>query len=205
MKRNWKSFLSGCLTTLAVVGLVGTAAATVGKQTVTVDYNDIKVTLNGEQVALVNANGSPVEPFAINGTTYLPIRAVATALGLDVSWDSTTNTAVLSTPSVDTKPDSGSSLTTGQKNALEQAKSYLSVMPFSRSGLIDQLEYEGYSTEDATFAVDNCGANWNEQAALKAQSYLDLMSFSRSRLIEQLEYEGFTSEQAEYGATAVGY
>ena len=82
MKRNWKSFISGWLATIAVVGLVGTAAATVGKQTVTVDYNDIKVTLNGEQVALVNAGGSPVEPFAINGTTYLPIRAVASALGL---------------------------------------------------------------------------------------------------------------------------
>lgn len=101
MKRNWKSFLSGCLTTLAVVGLVGTAAATLGKQPVMVDYNDIKVTLNGEQVVLVNAGGSPVEPFAINGTTYLPIRAVATALGLDVSWDSTTNTAVLSTPAAE--------------------------------------------------------------------------------------------------------
>ena len=37
----------------------------------------------------------------INGTTYLPSRAVATALGLDVSWDSTTNTAVLSTPAAE--------------------------------------------------------------------------------------------------------
>lgn len=205
MKRNWKSFLSGCLVTIVVVGLVGTAAATVGKRTVTVDYNDIKVTLDGKQVDLVNADGNPVEPFAINGTTYLPIRAVATALGLDVSWDSTTNTAVLSTQSVDTKPDSGSSLTMGQKNALEQAKSYLSIMPFSRSGLIDQLEFEGYSTADATFAVDNCGANWNEQAALKAQSYLDIMSFSRQGLIDQLIFEGFTATEAEYGVSAVGY
>ena len=101
MKRNGNSFISGCLATLAVVGLVGTAAATVGKQTVTVDYNDIKVTLDGKQVDLVNADGNPVEPFAINGTTYLPIRAVATALGLDVNWDNTTNTAVLSTPEED--------------------------------------------------------------------------------------------------------
>ena len=99
MKRgNWRSFLTGCLATVAVVGLVGTAAATVGRQTVTVDYNNIKVTLDGQQVALVNADGNPVEPFAINGTTYLPIRAVATALGLDVDWNGTTNTAVLSTP-----------------------------------------------------------------------------------------------------------
>ena len=53
--------------------------------------------------------------------------------------------------------------------------------------------------------LDNCGADWNEQAAKSAKSYLDFSSFSRSGLIKQLEYEGFTAEQAEYGATAVGY
>ena len=53
--------------------------------------------------------------------------------------------------------------------------------------------------------VDNCGADWNEQAAIKAQDYLDFSSFSRSGLIEQLEFEGFTTEQAEYGVKEVGY
>ena len=66
------------------------------------------------------------------------------------------------------------------------------------------MEYEGYSTEDATNAVDKCGADWNEQAALKAEEYLKYSSFSRAGLIEQLEYEGFTSEQAEYGVTSAG-
>lgn len=96
-------------------------------------------------------------------------------------------------------------LTLSQTNALRQAANYLDYMSFSYSGLIDQLEYEGYSTEDATFAVDHCGADWNEQAALKAQDYLDFMSFSRSGLIDQLMYEGFSREQAEYGVSAVGY
>lgn len=96
-------------------------------------------------------------------------------------------------------------LTMGQKNALGSAESYLSFTAFSRSGLISQLEFEGYSTEDATFAVDNCGADWNEQAAKSAESYLEMTSFSRQGLIEQLLFEGFTQEQAEYGVTAAGY
>ena len=95
--------------------------------------------------------------------------------------------------------------TIGESNALRSAQSYLDFMPFSYSGLISQLEFEGYTTEEATYAADNCGADWNEQAALKAQSYLDFMSFSREGLIEQLVFEGFTYEQAEYGVTAVGY
>ena len=96
-------------------------------------------------------------------------------------------------------------LTIGQRNALSSAKNYLSFSNFSYEGLISQLEYEKYSHEDAVYAADNCGADWNEQAAAKAKSYLDISSFSRDRLIEQLEYEGFTHEQAEYGVTQNGY
>lgn len=96
-------------------------------------------------------------------------------------------------------------LTMGQRNALAKAASYLSFTSFSFSGLVDQLEFEGFSTEDATFAAENCGADWNEQAARKAQSYLDYTSFSRDGLIDQLLFEGFTREQVEYGVTAVGY
>lgn len=96
-------------------------------------------------------------------------------------------------------------ITLGMKNALGKAKLYLEVMAFSYSGLIEQLEYEGYSTFEATYGVGNCGADWNEQAVKKAETYLDVMNFSKSGLIEQLEYDGFTHEQAVYAAESVGY
>lgn len=92
-----------------------------------------------------------------------------------------------------------------EKNAIKKAESYLSFMSFSRKGLIQQLEFEGFSNSVATFAVDSIVVDWNEQAAKKAESYLSFMSFSRKGLIDQLKYEGFTNEQAEYGVTAVGY
>ncbi len=95
--------------------------------------------------------------------------------------------------------------TIGEKNALDKAKSYLDYTAFSKEGLIEQLEYEGFTNAEAKFGADNCGANWNEQAAKKAKQYMDYSSFSKQGLIDQLEYEGFTSEQAEYGAKAVGY
>lgn len=95
--------------------------------------------------------------------------------------------------------------TLGQKNALQKAHEYLSVMSFSQSGLIKQLEYEGFSNEEATYAVNNCIVDWNEQAAKKAKEYIDTMSFSRDALIDQLKYEGFSQEQAEYGVSAIGY
>jgi len=104
----------------------------------------------------------------------------------------------------DTKEESDTA-TIGEKNALSKALSYLKYSAFSYSGLIDQLEFEGYTYEEAKYGVDNCEADWNEQAALKAQSYLDYSAFSREGLIDQLEFEGFTKAQAEYGVQVVGY
>lgn len=118
--------------------------------------------------------------------------------------ESVTTGTASRTPSVSASSET-SNLTMGQKNALRSAENYLNSIAFSHDGLIHQLEYEGYSTEDATYAADNCGADWNEQAAKRAKNYLNTMSFSRSGLIQQLEYEGFTPSQAEYGVSANGY
>ena len=71
--------------------------------------------------------------------------------------------------------------------------------------MIEQLEYEKYTSEQAKYGADNCGANWNEQAVKSANSYLDFSSFSKDQLIQQLEYEGFTHEQAVHGAAENGY
>jgi hypothetical protein len=95
--------------------------------------------------------------------------------------------------------------TIGQKNARESAESYLDFSAFSRQGLIDQLEFEDYSTEDAEYAVDILNVDWKEQAAKSAESYLEFTSFSRDGLIDQLVFEGYTQEEAEYGVAAVGY
>lgn len=89
----------------------------------------------------------------------------------------------------------------GEKNALAKAKSYLEIMAFSHDGLVEQLEYEGYSHSEALYGAEYCGADWKEQAVKKASSYLEIMAFSKEKLIEQLRYEGFTDEEANYGVT----
>lgn len=94
--------------------------------------------------------------------------------------------------------------TVEQENALSSAQSYLDLQGFSASGLVKQLEFEGYPTTDAQWAVDNSGADWNAEAAESAQDYQDLTPMSRQGLIDQLTFEGFTAEQAAYGASQVG-
>lgn len=93
---------------------------------------------------------------------------------------------------------------TGTAGALAKAESYLKSSAFSYTGLIDQLEYHGFSNYEATYAANNCGADWNAQALRKAKSYLSSSAFSYTGLIDQLEYSGFTSSQAQYGADQCG-
>lgn len=94
--------------------------------------------------------------------------------------------------------------TVSQEQAIGKAEDYLSYSAFSKSGLIDQLEFEGFSNSDAKFAVEHIAVDWNEQAAKKAKEYLDFSSFSRSGLIDQLEFDGFSAKQAKHGADSVG-
>lgn len=96
------------------------------------------------------------------------------------------------------------SLTVSQKNAIQTADKYIKYSAFSKSGLVEQLEYEGYSNEDATFAVENVEVDWREQAVIQAKNYLDYSAFSRSGLIDQLLYEGHSQEDANYAVNQVG-
>ncbi len=95
MKRsNIRAFILGVLVTVIVMSTAAPAVASTMKAA-QLYYNNIKIRLNGEELIPKDATGKVVEPFAIDGTTYLPIRAISSALGLNVSWDGATQTVVL--------------------------------------------------------------------------------------------------------------
>jgi hypothetical protein len=91
-----------------------------------------------------------------------------------------------------------------QENAVRKAQDYLRTDNFSHKGLVEQLEYDQFSADDAEYAVSSISVDWNAQAAGKAKSYMKQDAFSHEGLVEQLEYDGFTGSQAEYGVDAVG-
>jgi hypothetical protein len=172
--------------------------------------NSKKIAKADSQAA--KAKAKALRPWFQKKRFIIPIALVA-LIGFSVASNSGGSDVPQSESSVTTP---GSSETTetqeeavtetiGQKNARESAESYLDFSAFSRQGLIDQLEFEEFSTEDAEYAVDAVDVDWKEQAAKSAESYLEFSSFSREGLIDQLVFEGFTQEEAEYGVTAVGY
>ena len=139
MKKNWKHLAAGgaALTLLAGMLAVPTLAST-GSRTARLDYQNMKVTLDGQVLNLTDSTGAPVEPFTINGTTYLPLATIGRVLGLDVSWDGSTNTVVLSTGT--TSAGGGTSVTDGSRNYIgaQQAKNIA-------------LNHAGLSQSDVTF------------------------------------------------------
>lgn len=102
------------------------------------------------------------------------------------------------------EPSKPEGMTKSQEQAYDKAMQYLSTKSFSHDGLIQQLEFEQFSTEDATFAADNCGADWREQACKEAKQYLSTQAFSQTGLSKQLQFEKYSVDDADYAAANCG-
>ena len=98
------------------------------------------------------------------------VLAVAVPAGDDAANVQTEETAENETAAAEPEAvaEEASDETAGQENARRSAEDYLDTTAFSSKGLIKQLEFEGYPTADATYAVDAVSRNWNEQAAKAA-------------------------------------
>lgn len=93
-----KKLLAILLALALVLGLCATAVATTGESAISVFFRNIIVTKDGKKVDLKDAQGNPVEPFLYNSSTYLPVRAIAEAIGAKVDWDEKNNTVIIESP-----------------------------------------------------------------------------------------------------------
>ena len=92
-KEKLQGFLVGASTMAILMG--GLTFAANRSETVQRYFRDIKIKLNGTEITPKDATGKVVEPFLIEGTTYLPVRAVGEAMGLNVDWNGEESTVLL--------------------------------------------------------------------------------------------------------------
>lgn len=70
-----------------------------GQEKIDVEYNNIRVTANGYEINVNDSIGSVYhEPFNYRGKIYVPLRAVAEALGREVEWDNEKKTVNIKDP-----------------------------------------------------------------------------------------------------------
>lgn len=84
-----RDFLAGMLAMALIVTMVAPAGAALVSKTIQV-FTGLEIYVDGVKMNPTDANGKPVETFAYNGTTYVPLRAVSQSLGKNVKYDSAT-------------------------------------------------------------------------------------------------------------------
>ena len=81
----------------------------------------------------------------LSGTKKAPLICVK--VGKKLVWQSSKKSKTTITPKE----------TVSQSNAKKAAKSYLGLMAFSRTSLIEQLEFEGFTQAQAEYGVSKTG------------------------------------------------
>jgi hypothetical protein len=84
-KRKIKHIVIGIIIGGLIFGGIPTLAET-GLKTIQATYDNIKITVDGEEVKM------DVEPFSYQNRTFVPVRFVSEALGAQVNWNSETKT-----------------------------------------------------------------------------------------------------------------
>lgn len=111
-----------------------------------------------QRVACVIA---PLVVVAACGTADSEDQAAQLADTVTATTTATTTVVEVAAPAPSSSRPSGSAIagrqnaSAGNQNAVRSAQQYLAISGFSRSGLIEQLQYEGYSESDASGAVDS--------------------------------------------------
>ena len=83
MKKELRGFIIGVIITMMILGSVVFSESIT--QTIEVIFNSVNLEVNGKKVEADN--------ILYNGTTYVPLRAVAEILGKEVGWNQETRTA----------------------------------------------------------------------------------------------------------------
>lgn len=92
MNKMLKGYLAGLITAVFLVNVLYAASTVTLKN---VRLGGITVVVDGQKINPVDAKGKTVEALLYNGTTYLPVRAVADAFKKPVYWDGPNYTVYL--------------------------------------------------------------------------------------------------------------
>ena len=104
MKKR-KALFAFILFALFLLSVIPASATKWATRRIDALYRNIRIVVDDKEITPTDINGKVVEPFIIDGTTYVPLRAIGEALGKNVSWDSNTSTVNISTPTITPPPD----------------------------------------------------------------------------------------------------
>lgn len=139
----------GMILTLIIGAVIPAfAASDVVKQLTayfTSDGKSISIYINETKLTPKDGNGKEVAPFTVDGTTYLPVRAISEALGKDVTWDGATASVKITD-----KSDKADDTSMNAPWSNENSNAKLTVTKGSNGEYQDKLDYTFTQDEYAT-------------------------------------------------------
>ncbi|UQZ34895.1 hypothetical protein C2I18_15950 [Paenibacillus sp. PK3_47] len=109
--KSKKMIIGAMVFGMAVTGSAGVYAGTNMQKISAYLNHSIGFKINGAAYTPVDNNGKTLAPITYNDTTYLPVRAMADALKIPVTFDAAANQVVLGISAGTTAPDAGSAIT----------------------------------------------------------------------------------------------
>lgn len=83
---------------ISTIIVCGTAYALTETKILSAEYANISITIDNKHLQPKDVAGNDVEPFIVEGTTYVPIRAISEAFGKNVEWDALNRKVIINTP-----------------------------------------------------------------------------------------------------------
>ena len=185
MKQNHGKRVLAC--GLAAALLLGAGSALAAQQVQGTQDSSVKVTVDGRPVTMRDVNGNPVEPIIVNGTTYLPVRAVSEANGMDVNWKEGSREVQLTTgnvQSLEVRSVTANCTSEPYGKAIHSftyaVNSTDSVRNMKASDFkMVHCVYDGMETHDLFDAAAKSISFTNDSVTVEVESFYPDMSFSR--------------------------
>lgn len=140
----------------------------------------INLKLKGKDWQAKNAAGDRLYPISYNDSTYLPVRAVGEALGVEIGWDEATNTVLIG------KEEVKSTVGSSRKNPAPIGTK----MPFKVDNISDN--YEGVVSVDEVIRGD---AAW--KMILDANQFNDEPSEGKEYILAKITVQITKNKNAD--------
>ena len=124
------------------------------------ESDDIKIFVDGEEIELKDATGAEIKVIAVNGSTYVPLRAVSTSLGAIIRWNGREKAVCLYINSI---PEDGITLTENKPYELEGGSNLMVLTCYEDKGETISINNVKYSNSIYCYPCGN-GASFNLDA-----------------------------------------
>ncbi|ANY68440.1 hypothetical protein BBD42_19655 [Paenibacillus sp. BIHB 4019] len=113
--KSKKMVISAAVLGMVLTGSAGVYAGSNLEQIKAYLNNGLKIELNGSAYTLVDGNGAKQAPITYKGSTYLPVRSIADALNVPVTYDAGSNKVTIGSSSSTGGGGTDSNVYTGQR------------------------------------------------------------------------------------------